>query len=284
MLGTAEVALRQRDFAAAEEACRLALAHDPKQYFALYKIAEICRARGDGEGEAAKLLEGLFAHPSHAASLIMLADVALSARYLENAEKYVSAVKSSGKHAPDAELLRGRLLYMKGDFDAAKAALTAALGDGGKPEILPCLTESGARALSALHLLTLFRGGEAGDMRQILSGILGARRALVLRQAEAVLSDGTESLLAGEPEAAVLSCIAELLKEVLSCGEFELFEKLLQLYNRTDSKKALLSLAGVYADCGFTSLAASVVMSSVKELGALDAKGAQLLLRFYGGG
>lgn len=70
---------------------------------------------------------------------------------------------------------------------------------------------------------------------------------------------------------------SEILKLILDCGEFKLFERLLYVYNTIDSPKVLLSLAEIYMEKSFYSLAAATVIRSVKELNTIDSNSAALL-------
>lgn len=277
LMALAEVYIRQRDLAAAEQACLKALSLNGKLYAALYKLSEIAKLRGDSKEQTAKRLEALFSNPSHPANLVMLADIMLYAGFSENAENYLKSLEAASKHEGDFKILNAKLHFLKGEHGEACRLLNDFYGGGMKTEVLTDLNSEAALLLCCENLIKLFKG-EEDNIQEALTVLSGESQKLVMLQSRAILMGSGENLLGSAEANSALDFLGEIIKRILSCKEFDLFEKLLYNYNYIPSKKALLHLAKVYRDCGYPDFAYSAVLRSVKELGEIDADGARILL------
>lgn len=277
LLALAEIYIRQKDYAAAEQACLKALSLDNKVYTALYKLGEIAKLKGDDEESASKRLEGLFADLNRPANLILLSDILLEKGFIGRAGEYISSAMASSAHKPDLAVLKAKLHFLKGEYKDSLALLEEFFESGAKPEVLLHLKGEAAALLSCVNLIKAFRGEEKG-VYEILSPALDNDKKLVLEQSMELIRGGSKNLLAGADASKALEFFGDILKRLIKRREFELFEKLLYNYNYINSEKVLLHLAAVYHECGLSGLAASAVMRSAKEFGLVDAEGARILL------
>jgi hypothetical protein len=139
------------------------------------------------------------------------------------------------------------------------------------------------RRESALLLFTatlIVNPDDIEEIRKVIADIkkdLGHPCELICGQILMILEGTGEDLLKGEKPQELLTVFSRLLSIILDAGEFDLFEKLLYVYNYIDSPRVLLSLAAIYLESGFSQLAASTVLRSITELDTIDANGACLL-------
>lgn len=278
LIALSELYLRQQAYKEAEEACKKLLAIEPTQYSALYRLAKIYLDSGDNEGVAAKKLEMFFSNITHVPNLLLLTDIMLSTGYLNNAKKYLDLIKNSEykDYNTDARILESRWYFLNNEYEKAEQLLKNVVEGGDKPKIMLGLVNTAVSTLIALDLIYLYKNQtlELNTINYPISEV----QLKVIYQSKAIIKNESESFLNGYAVQDVLDTLSLILKDILMCKEFELFEKLLYNYNFIDSNKVLLSLAKVYNECGYYGFAASAVLSSIKELSAIDLDSTKLLL------
>ena len=77
----------------------------------------------------------------------------------------------------------------------------------------------------------------------------------------------------------ILTAISTLFDKILKAKEFELFEKLLYIYNNLNCRSVLISLAEIYRNNEYYKLAAEQVLRSVKELDYINFSGIDILAK-----
>ena len=269
---------RQHDYAKAVECYTKAVGTDSQYYGALYGVAKCLHKMKVSPEGVEKQLTRFFSDLAHAPNRIVLVDILLSQRLCAPCEKHLEFLENAeGYEAEKALLLGSYCLYTK-QYEKSYAHLSEALRGEGHPRVLANARKDSALLLFAVMLMT-----GAGDKQEADKAIgaigkgFGRAGELVCRQIQILMEGKSENLLAGESPKELLDFFSRLQRIILDSGEFELFEKLLYLYNYMDSPRVLLSLAELYLASGFLQLAASTVLRSIKELDAIDACGASLL-------
>lgn len=275
LMALADIYLRQKDYALAQDCCVKALSHNNKLYLALYKISEIAKASGDSEEQVARRMESFFGDLSLVPNLIMLADIMLTRGFLAAAESYIYRAEAGEKRCGDLFVLKAKLHFLRGEFDEAYGLLRQFIEGGRKLDVLVDLDSEAVILLCCIHLIRAFQGQEesAYALRELVSPL----QAAVLRQSELLIKGESENVLAGADAEEALKFLGEILKRILLCREFDLFEKLLYNYNYIQSKRVLLHLAKIYYDCDYKNFAASAIISSIKELDTIDEDGVRLM-------
>ncbi len=276
LLSLAALHERQHDFGKAAEYYLKAIQADNSLHAALYGLASAYRKMGCPPQEIERGIAALFASLDHGPNRMMLADVLLSQGLWELCEKHLRELDGAEGPPGELKMLWGKYCLATGQYREAAEHLRTAMGSIEAVRVFP-----GAKKESALRLFAALLMGRAEDMEAGVRAVgeaFGRHGELLCRQVVSVLDGKKEELLQGESPREVLAVFSALLKIVLQSGAFDLFEKMLYVYNYIDSPQVLLSLAQLYLECGFPQLAAGSVLRSVKELDAMDDSGAQVLL------
>ncbi|MEA5015283.1 MAG: tetratricopeptide repeat protein [Candidatus Limiplasma sp.] len=276
LLSLAALHERQHDFGKAAEYYIRAIQADNNLHSALYGLASAYEKMGCPPEEIERGIVALFANLDHAPNRMMLANVLLSQGLWELCEKHLRELNQAEGPSGELAMLWGKYCLRAGQYAEAVEHLRSAVQNIEAVRVFPGAKRESAVQLFAALLMSRVEDIEAGV--QAVGQAFGRYGELLCRQILSVLDGRKEELLRGENPREILAVFSAFLKVLLQCGAFDLFEKVLYVYNYIDSPQVLLSLAQLYLECGFPQLAAQSVLRSVKELDVMDDSGAQVLL------
>lgn len=269
---------RQHDYEKAAMHYAKALQADNKLYSTLYSIAGVSVKIGLSPSQIEQRFMSFFGDLSHIPNRMMLADVLLSQRICGPCKAHLELLDSAQEYEGERAMLWGKYYFYEKQYTQAIAYLIKAVRTGEPPRILPAALRDGTILLLATHLILGIK--QPKDTANILSDMVKAFGSLgerLTKQIFAVLDGSEESLLEGDDSKNTLSLFTALLQIILWSGEYDLFEKLLYVYNHINDPGVMLSLAALYQENGFFKLASETVLRSIKELNVLDPVGAQIL-------
>lgn len=279
LLSLALIYERQHDDGKAAACYTQAVGIDPKLYSALYGVAKCLKKMMWKPAEIEENLSKFFSDLAYIPNRILLIDMLLSQRLCLSCAKHLDFLARIEGYEVEKALLFGKYYFYTKQYEKATAFLLKALKEKEYPRIFAHGRQESALFLFATILIT-GTAADIGDAREVIEEIkrdFGTPGELICRQIQSIWEGGDKNLLEGENPQELLSFFSQLLKIILGNAEFDLFEKLLYVYNYIDSPRVLLSLAQVYLENGLPQFAASAVLRSIKELDMIDAAGARLL-------
>ncbi len=282
LISLAELNMRQHDYRTAAGYYFQAIQSDSHHHAPFYGIARAYSKMGLSAREIANKIIALFVNSDYFANLILLVDVLLSQGFWPVCEPYLTALESKDGIRMERALLWGKYWLRSGDYEAAAEQFVKGVTCDEKERVLPGLKAEGALLLFCAMLLK--NSGQNADMQfavQTVAGLHGDAGEKICRQILAVLEQCQENWLKDVPAEDTSYLFSIMLRVLLECGAYDLFEKILYVYNYIDHPRILLSLGQLYLDCGFPQMAAKTILRSIKELDAMDEKGAELLLEAY---
>jgi tetratricopeptide (TPR) repeat protein len=207
-------------------------------------------------------------------------DVLLNQGLWELCQQHLSKLDEAEEcFTGEVAFLWGKYYLLSGDQDKALEYLRKAVPSIGPSRVLTGAVKESALLMFVLQLIqTPGWTEDMNDAIQTVGRTFGRLGELLSRQVLIVLTGGQVNLLQGEEPGELLALFGALLKTILECNAFELFEKTLYVYNYIDSSKVLLSLANLYLEYNLPQMAWQTVLRSIKELGAIDDIGAHVLL------
>ena len=242
-------------------------------------MARAYKKLGLTPGEIADRISALFANNNYFANRLMLADILLSQGFWQSSEPHLEFLDEKEDIAAERALLRGKCRLRAGDYDQAAKELMLGVQSEEKERVLPGLKAEGALLLFCAMLLQ--ENSQAADMAlaiQAVGRLHGPAGEKLCRQILSVLEGSPADWLKDEPAGLLNDLFSLMLRTILECGAYDLFERMLYVYNHIDSPRVLLSLGELYLECGFPQMAAKTMLRSVKELEAMDEQGAKVLL------
>ena len=280
LMSLAELHMRQHDYVKAAAYYTKAIQTDNSLHAALYGMAKAYKKMGCPPEEMEGAVSALFLSLDHTPNRLLTVDVLLNQELWELCPKHLSILdKAEESFAGEVALLWGKYYLRSGEPEKALEHLRKAVQCIGPSRVLIGAVKESALLLFVLLLIQA--PGWTDDMDEAIQSVgraFGHLGELLSRQVLIVLTGGEVNLLQEEKPEELMVLFAELLKTILECGSFDLFEKTLYVYNYIDSPKVLLSLANLYLECNLPHMAGQTVLRSVKELGAIDEYGAQVLL------
>ena len=269
---------RQGHFGKAAECYIKAIGMDNRLYNLLYNVARTWQQMPlEPAGIEAGLIR-FFADINHVPNRIFLIDILLSLHLTPSSQKHLELLADAEGYEMEKALLQGKYCFLNGEYGAACSLFKKALNCRAYPRALINASQDGALMLLAAALLSnQIVGQTAREAAEALENEFGSAGHLLANQILGILQGQKENLLQNSEPLIVLNIYTRLLIFVLTSGDFDLFEKLLYVYNYIDSPRILLSLAEVYAQAGCKGMAASAVLRSIKELDYIDLEGAFLL-------
>ncbi len=280
LMSLAELNMRQHEYHKAAIYYTKAIQADNNLHAALYGMAKAYKKMGYAPADIEKRITSLFATPGHLPNRIMTADILLSQGLWEQSLTQLSFLNEAGEaFLGEVSLLWGKYYLLAGDFDKALESLSKSVSCAGAGSVLARTAKESA--MMQFALLLMHKPGRTDVMDEAVDAIgraFGEMGRLLCGQVLIVLSSGQEDLLHGQEPAGLMVFFSVLLRIILECGAFDLFERVLYVYNYVDSRNVLISLAQLYMECGFPQLAGQTVLRSIKELDAIDDFGAQVLL------
>ncbi len=280
LMSLADLYMRQHDYEKAAACYTKAIQADNDLHAALYGMAKAYRKMGCPPAEIEAKITALFASLDHTPNRVLTVDVLLSLGLWELCLTHLSLLdEAEESFAGEVALLWGKYYLRSGDHEKALEQLRKSVHSAGPHGVLVRTKKESALMLFVLMLMQ--KPGSTDDADEAVQAVgqaFGHMGGLLCRQVLTVLEGGKDDLLSGQEPGELLALFAALLRIVLECGAFELFEKMLYVYNYIDSPKVLLSLANLYLEYGLVQMAGQTVLRSIKELDAIDGIGAQVLL------
>lgn len=280
LISLAELHMRQHDYAKAAAYYTKAIQTDNNLHTALYGMASAYKKMGVPPSEIEGAISALFLTLDHTPNRLMTVDVLLNQGLWEFCQQHLSKLEEAEESfAGEVALLWGKYYLLSGDQDKALEYLRKAVPSIGPSRVLTGAVKESALLLFVLQLIqTPGWTEDMNDAIQTVGRTFGRLGELLSRQVLIVLTGGQVNLLQGEEPGELLALFGALLKTILECNAFELFEKTLYVYNYIDSSKVLLSLANLYLEYNLPQMAWQTVLRSIKELGVIDDFGAHVLL------
>ncbi len=278
LLSMALIYERQHHYPKAADCYIKAIGVDNRLYSALYGVAKAWRQMMMEPADIEANLGRFFADLNHVPNQILLTDILLSQRLYSGGKKHLDFLAKAGGYEMEVAMLAGKYCFYTQDYEQACSWLKKALNCNVYPQVLAYAGKESALMLLAAILISKPAGSE--DAREAVEAVgkqFGSPGRLVSSQILSILNGQEENLLEGEDPQELLSFFSQLLNLILDSGEFDLFEKVLYVYNYIDSPRVLLSLAAVYMESGFQQMAAAAVLRSIKEMNTIDAASARLL-------
>jgi tetratricopeptide (TPR) repeat protein len=280
LMSLAELHMRQHDYANAAAYYTKAIQADNNMHAAIYGMAKAYRELGYTPEEIEAGITALFLNLDHTPNRLLMVDVLINQGLWELCQKHLFMLdEAEESFTGEVALLWGKYYLRAGEIEKALEHLRKAVRC-----IKPSRVLIGAVKESVILLFVLLliqAPGWTEDMDEAIQAVgqaFGHLGDLLSRQVLIVLTGGQVNLLQGEEPGELMVLLAAILKAVLECGAFDLFEKTLYVYNYIDNPKVLLSLANLYLECGLTHMAGQTVLRSVKELNIIDEIGAHVLL------
>lgn len=280
MMSLAEVHMRQHDYVKAAAFYTKAIQADNNLHAALYGMAGAYKKMGVPPEEIEGAVSALFLTLDHTPNRLLTVDVLLNQGLWEFCKKHLIKLdEAEDSFAGEVAFLWSKYYLRSGDQGKALEYLKRAVPSIGPSRVLTGAVKESAILLFALQLIqTPGWTDDMDDAIQTVGRAFGHLGELISRQILIVLTGGQVDLLQGEEPDELLVLFAAILKTILECGALELFEKTLYVYNYIGSPKVLLSLANLYLEYNLPQMALKTVLRSIKELGAIDDFGAQVLL------
>lgn len=278
MLSMALVYERQHHYSRAADCYLKAIGMDNRLYNALYNVAKVWRRMLMEPADIEVRLAKFFADLGHIPNRILLIDILLSQCLLPASKRHLGVLANADGYEMEKAVLQGKYLFLIQEYGQACGLFKEALNCKSYPRVLINAGRDSALFLLASILIQEQYAEE--DIFLVIKALekeFGSAGALMGKQIFSVLQGRKENHLAGKEPQELLELFSQLLSLILNHGKFELFEKLLYVYNYIDSPKVLLSLAAVYLGSGFKEMAATAVLRSIKELDTIDASSACLL-------
>lgn len=258
----------------------LALTLKPNLYGVLYQLGDVLNRIEPDKNAVAQKLFAYFANPKYTPNALLGADILTEEGLYPQALASLESLVSQDGHEVELVYVKARALFYQQKLEEAVPLLDHVCQTAQSAGAIL----RGIRPLSALMLFSaaMMRNDEA-RMPQALEYV----RSLCSESEIAVSALMWDLYRNRTPEdphyaeegKAELAAMFTILKQILRCHRFDLFERMLQALNYVDTKEVLLYLAQFYADQGLLPLAADHVLRSVKELNVLNLEGASILLR-----
>ncbi len=268
------------DYGKALDCYSKAIAKDKSLYQNLYYIGGVLNKLFIDKEMVAKKLLGYFVSPEYLPNRIVLTDILIRQRLYSDAFMYLDQMDAQNEYPGDRAFLRGKLCFYTREFQKARELFRFVLNaEQTAAGILQNIRGESAEYLFVLHLID----PEAADSPlESINEFAGQNRQALYRVISSVLQGEGESYFGGgEDWGELIGEFSKVLDKILKVQEFDLFEKLLYVFNYIDSKAVLISLASLYHENGYDDLAVKTVLRSVKELDYIDQAGVDLLARAY---
>ena len=258
----------------------LALTFKPNLYAVLYQLGDVLNKIEADKNRVAQRLFSYFANPKYTPNALLGADILTEEGLYAQALASLEDLTDDEGHEVELVYVRARALFYQQKW----------------PEAIPLLDQvcrtpqaAGAilRGIRPISALMLYSAGLMRDDEDLTTRALEHVHALCAKSEISVSLLMRELFQNRTPEdphyaeegRAELASMFAILKHLLKCHSFDLFERMLQALNYVDSKEVLLYLAQFYDSQDLLPLAAEHVLRSIKELDALNLEGANILLR-----
>lgn len=277
-----ELYLELEDYLHAAKSFDFALSQKPNLYATLYRLGTAFRHIYPDDESVRQKLFAYFAKPEYAPNALLGADILIEEGLFPQALESLKNLTDEADYQMELTYLRARIFFYQQQLDAAVPLLEQVCS---APEPQKRVLR-GIRPVSAIMLFSAGLMQNDPELLDRASGYMselcgesenaaaGLMRAILMGNSPADPHYADE----GRRERAVM---LRILDDLLKCGQFDLFERMLYSLNYVDSKDVLLRLAELYERNDLLPMAADHVLRSIKELDTIDASGAGILCKLY---
>lgn len=269
------------DYVRALECLNRVIETDNKMYFVLYYIAKALNKLFDDKQIVEQRLSVYFSSLDHLPNLLILTDVFIEQQLYKSAGKYIEIMSKLEGYETEKKLLSAKLNFYTGNYELAsdlfyELATTEKLFSLILPDILRCST------IYLFASLLLTNPDKTEKALELISKNCGDVPGKVYTQAYNVVFNIDENAFEDDENIEdVLAVFTELLNIIIKTKEFDIFEKLLYVYNYIGSDSVLLSLAQIYYDNGYYQLAKSTVVNSITKYKNINEKDVEILYNSF---
>lgn len=244
-------------------------------YDAIYSIGSILTKLYREPEELKEHLEQYFPKGS-APSLVMMADIMYLERKYQLALAYIEEAQKLGTDMTDLQFLKSKSLfnlqrYKEAAQELKKIGKTDKYYFNSRTMLLLCLYIQNEFESSKAVLTEIGRLPEHKKVHRVLLNL----GAILTNQPKEPLSEDMEESKEYTP------LIFDTLEVLLCAGEYDIFEKALELLNCVEDQEVLLRLAKLYNKYGFIKQAAKEIRRSIAAFDLLDYEAAQILQRSF---
>ncbi len=244
-------------------------------YDAVYGIGSIITKIYSKPEDIKQHLEQYFS-PNSGDSYAMIADILFLERKYELSLAYMNAALKLNVNMPELLFLRAKCMYNLKMYEEASREFEKV--DRANKYYL----NSQTMLLLCYYILEKFEAGEQildhigqiDNYEKIYKLFLTLGNILQSKEKEILSNDIEESK-------EYLILIVDTLDAILCTGEFELFEKALELFNCIENDEVLMALAKLYNKYGFVQQAVKEIKRSICIFDKLDEESAYILYRSY---
>lgn len=239
---------------------------NPNLHDILYKILEITnKLYIDKEKAISYVLKYLdLKNESH---IVLITDILLKEGLYDQADKYSDMISNSKTYNNEALYFKGKILFYRKKFKEARKYF----------ENVGAESVMYIDALKYLFIVELIKG----DNSDVLKKLERMNNILTLKtytQVYNIYINIQESVLSNEDDhEKALKIVLDILGEILTVNEFDLFESLLNSLNYIESKNILLELSKLYYKKGFKDMAVNNILTSIKKLDTIDVECIEIL-------
>ncbi len=253
---------------------------DNTLYFVLYYIGNILKKTCESHELIESRLTEYFSSLTHLPNLIIIVDILIEQQLTGSAKKYLELMQPLEENEIDKKFLNAKFDFYTGNYEGANTLFSEIIAEENASTILPNAVRCSTLYLFVVALMN--DPEKAKDILELVYKNCGELTGKVYSQAYNVVNNIDEKTLPdNEQSENILVVFTELLNMVIRTQKFELFEKLLYVYNYIDSNKVLLSLAQIYYNNGYYKLAEETVIRSINQLNTIDEQGVELLYSSY---
>lgn len=270
LLSLGRLYLKLHDYQRALDSFTKLINMDNTLYFVLYYIAEALNKIYEDKQIVETKLSAYFGSLEHLPNLIVFTDILIEQKLFAIAQKYILKLNDFKEHEDEKKLLCAKYNFLTANFQEAKQYFyELASSENSLSWLMPDIKRSSTLYLFALSLI--YDKEAAEELFPLVSKNCGEPTEKILTQCYNVVFDIKEDVIPKDDDIEhVLAILSEFLNIILKAKEFDLFEKLLYVYNYLDTDKVLFSLAQLYYNNGLNDLALNTLTYSIKEFGIVD--------------
>lgn len=270
LLALGRLYLKLHDYQRALDSFTKLINLDSTLYFVLYYIGEALNKIYEDKQIVETKLAAYFGSLEHLPNLIVFTDILIEKKLFVIAKKYILKLNDFTEHEEERKMLCAKFNFLTGYFKEAKAYFyDLAVTEKSLSWLMPDIKRSSTIYLFALSLI--YEKENSKDILPLVLQNCGDTTKKILTQCYNVVFDIKEDVLPKTADTEhILAILSEFLSIILKAKEFDLFEKLLYVYNYIDTDRVLLSLAELYYNNGLNELALNTLTNSIKEFGIVD--------------
>ncbi len=278
LLTLGEMYCKLQDYGRALDCYTKLLNSDPSVRQYLYNIADILYKKNKDKNTMIQQLSGYFSSMDYVPNLIVFTDILIKLQLYDAAQSFIDKMNTLDGYDMDKKYLQGLICFYRCDYQKSKDFLnTVLIRPKKKSMILPAIFSETAQYLCLIEML--LQKKDLTKAARELSLNSDEITSAVYEQCVHILNGEEPADISGFDVSVVLATLSSLFDKLLKVKEFQLFEKLLNIYNFIDSKNILIHLAQTYDHNDYGKLAGEQVLRSIKELNYIDPDGIEILYR-----